>query len=169
MKFQLSEVMSLKWTAGLTVGQALEVARTKQIDILANYRYWAFNRSNEAAFQNARENALIIAAIIETLEAAVIAQSVAVEEVVTEVQSVPQTAAKRKVDAPAKVRCSWCRSIRKFYACAQEVGLPTDADSDIRKAVAAFFGLENFTSRKQLSGGQWEAAAEAVRFGYLAW
>jgi hypothetical protein len=105
----------------------------------------------------------------QEIEAANSAQSVEVVQVVAVEANTAQTAVERKVAAsPTKTLCCFYKSIRRFYAIAQEVGLDTKADAAIRLSVGAFFGIE-IESRKQLSGGHWQAAGTAVKFGALYW
>jgi hypothetical protein len=108
----------------------------------------------------------------QEIEAAPIVQSVEVVQVIAVEATAAKTAIARKETASKvqanKVPCCFYRSIRRFYAIAQDVGLSTSNDEAIRQAISAFFGIE-IESRKQLSGGHWEAAGDAVKFGALYW
>ncbi len=105
----------------------------------------------------------------QEIEAANSAVKVETVQVVALTANAGQTAAKRQsVARPTKTPCPFFRSVKRFYAIATEAGLDTKADSEIRAAVGAFFGIE-IESRKQLSGGHWQAAADAVKFGALYW
>ncbi len=138
---------------GITVGYGRALSQLKGIA-----------RTQGIDYELARANYL---QAVEALEAAPMAQSVEVVQVVAVEANTAKTAIARKETA-SKVPCCFYRSIRRFYAIAQEVGLSTEADADIRAAVGAFFGIE-IESRKQLSGGHWEAAGTAVKFGALYW
>jgi hypothetical protein len=176
---ELNEVMNLKWTRGLSVSQALEVANEKKADLLATYRFFALNRRNEAAFQDARENALLIEYIVETLESALaVAEAVEAATIAAKVETVQtvtveansrQTVTNRQsVARPTKTPCPFFRSVKRFYAIATEAGLDTSNDEAIRKAIGAFFGIE-LKSRKELSGGHWQSAGDALERGLLSW
>ncbi len=142
---------------GITVGygRALEqlkvVARTQGIDFYA--ALLAYVEAIEAQEIEAANSA----AKVET-----------VQTVTVEANSRQTVTNRQSVARPTKTPCCFYRSIRRFYAIAQEAGLDTKADEQIRKAIGTFYGVE-LKSRKELSGGHWQAAGDAVKFGALYW
>jgi hypothetical protein len=106
------------------------------------------------------------AAVASKAQAPVAVESrttVAAVAVPVRVASAPRIATER-----AQVKCAWFRLIRAFYGAAQGRNLDTKNDEAIRAALARFVG-RNIESRAELRAGEWNAAADAVRRGALAW
>ncbi len=81
-----------------------------------------------------------------------------------------ETGAQRATERPQvpQVKCAWFRLIRAFYGAAQGRKLDTRDEDAMRDALARFVG-RNIESRAELKAGEWNAAADAVRRGALAW
>jgi hypothetical protein len=86
------------------------------------------------------------------------------------VPATPVIALQKAVERESSTRapCPWYRSIRRFYAIAQERHLDTRNDAAIRAAIGRFWSID-LVSRQQLSAGQWQAAGDAVKLGALSW
>jgi hypothetical protein len=71
---------------------------------------------------------------------------------------------------PAKVRCRHYASIKTFFAVARDAGLDTSAASRdrVRGALGVFVG-RRLASRNEVTGAEWQGAAQAIKTGRLFW
>jgi hypothetical protein len=71
---------------------------------------------------------------------------------------------------PAKVRCAHYASIKTFFAVARDAGLDTSGASRdrVRGALGVFVG-RRLASRNEVTGAEWQGAAQAIKTGRLFW
>lgn len=143
----LPVVMNLRSLRGLSLADALEVAKARYEELHAIYKLNALDRRNEVEFCNARAAVLRVALIIEVLEAGIVQE------------------AAQAVKAP---RYPFYREIRRAYAIAREAGLDTKADEAMRAAFASILGRK-VPSRETMNGRDWLLVGNAIKERRLTW
>ncbi len=160
---ELREAMNLAPLRGLTVAQALEVARIEYSNRLRNWQLWAARPTNQRALDAARVRLSNIEYVLRVLESAPAPGSAR--------SAAPQRAVKRP-PAPtvARVRCRHYRAIRRAFAIAIERHLDTSAsaDEEMRAAFSSFLG-RRIAHRDELTGGEWLLLGDAIKSRQLAW
>jgi hypothetical protein len=157
----LMDVLSFTSLRGLSIPDALQVARTAHKEARTSYCAWAMSRHNEDAFRKARRRLIVAARAVEVLEMALAAFAAAQQQAVTE------------AEAPASTRVApfsyaddprWKAQNKRLRAVMRECGVPESKPERLAFA-SMYLNLAPIESFRELTAEQVGRIADAVHRG----